>query len=91
MAEPLNKDGNQFLTYAVCTKHLEVIHWAYIKVYAKHPDAGHVVMAYRLAKQQGSCDDNEFKAGYKVLRVLQKKKLRGAAIFIVRQFTHAHH
>ena len=41
-------------------------------------------MAYRVGHKQGSCNDNEHRAGYKVLKALQHKKLKDAAVFIVR-------
>ena len=91
MERPLAKDGNEFFTFAVCTNRLEVVRWAYIKVYALHPEAACVPMAYKLPKIQGLCDDDEHKVGYRLLRVLQRKKLRGAAVFVARKFTRAHH
>ena len=91
MQEPLVKDGNLFYTFAVNSARLDVIRWAYIKVYAKFPDAAHVMMAYKLSKCQGNCDDDEHKGGYTVLRSIQKKKARNIAVFIVGKFTDQQH
>ena len=91
MEEPFKERGNEFLTFAVRTNRLDVIRWAYIKIYADHADADHVLMGYRLNKFEGSCDDGEYRGGPKLLRALHKKKLKNAAVFIVRKFTDGQH
>ena len=42
------------------------------------------MMAYKLANAQGSCDDDEYNMGFKLLKLLQNKKIKHAAIFMAR-------
>ena len=46
---------------SIQTACLDVIRWAYIKVYTEHPSAAHVMMVYRFNKAQGNYDDDEQK------------------------------
>ena len=82
---PLMDEGNTFRAFLVRTKRMDILRLAYVKVFTLIPQARHVVMAYRVGKFQGSCDDEEFKAGHKLLRVLISKSLKNAAIFVSRE------
>ena len=82
---PLSKPGNRFTAYLVKTHCMEQIHLAYIKVCMQEPDAASVMMAYKLNNQQGSCDDGEYNTGYKLLKLIQSRKLRNVAVFVARQ------
>ena len=91
MESPFVKDGNEFHTFAEQTARLDVVQWAYIKVYSMYPNAAHVMMAYKFAKCQGNCDDDEHKGGYTILKSIQKKKQQNVAVFIVRKFVELQH
>ena len=81
---PLVKENNYFYGYLVCTKSIDTIKLAYCKVFVGRPESSNVIMAYKTAQNQGSCDDGEHKAGYKMLRLLQRKKLKNCAVFMAR-------
>ena len=82
--EPYIKDDNTFRAYGINTRRMDVVRLAYIKVYMLNPTAGHVMMSYRIGKHQGSCDDDEFKGGVRLLKVLQSQKFKNGAIFVTR-------
>ena len=84
-ALPLVRDNNEFRAYAIRTRRMEEIRLGYIRVHMEVPDAAHVILAYKLNSSQGNCDDGEYKAGYKLLRILQTMKIRNIAIFVTRK------
>ena len=87
---PNVQEGNTFKAYFVRTRFIEVVRLAYSKVFIENPDASSIMMAYKLNSGQGSCDDSEFNTGYRLLRLLQAKQLKNAAIFVVRHSTGQH-
>ena len=88
---PLTQDGNSFTAYFARVTNLQEVRLAYIKVYKKHAEAASVMMAYKLtAMTHGSCNDNEYNTGFKLLKLLHARKLHNAVIFIAHHSTGQH-
>ena len=81
---PVIENSNQFTAYAVHTRTMDKVRLGYIKTFATQPSAAHVVMAYRIGKHSGSCDDGEFKAGSVLLKLIKSKNLKNVALYITR-------
>ena len=81
---PHVQNNNKFIAYFIHTRRIDIIRLAYTRVYVEQPSASSVMMAYKLANTQGSCDDGEYNMGFKLLRLLQNKKIKHAAIFMAR-------
>ena len=87
---PHVQNNNKFIAYFIRTRRIDIIRLAYTRVYVEQPSASSVMMAYKLANTQGSCDDGEYNMGFKLLRLLQNKKIKHAAIFVAR-YSHGQH
>ena len=82
---PLERDGNSYHGYTVYTRSLDIVRLSYIKAVSLKPQASHIMMAYKVGNQQGSCDDGEHKAGYKLLRLLHAQKEKNIVLFVARE------
>ena len=81
---PHVKNNNKFIAYFIHTRCIDIVKLTYTKVYVEQPGASSVMMAYKLANAQGSCDDGEYNMGFKLLKLLQNKKIKHAVIFVAR-------
>ena len=82
---PLVENNNQFRAFVVRVRRMEEIWLAYIRIYKEVPDAAHVLLAYKLASTQGTCDDGEHKGAYKILKLIQLYHLKHVAVFVSRR------
>ena len=83
--QPVSYMNDTFTAYVVQTRNIDTVHLAYIKAYTLKPTAAAIMMAFKVGKNQGCCDDQEHKAGYRILRAIQAKKLRNIAVFVARE------
>ena len=85
------ENGSTFTAFLVPVNRLDSVRLAYCKVYAEVPDASSVMMAFRIGGNvHGSCDDGEYNTGYRLLHLLQTKKVKHAAIFVARHYEGQH-
>ena len=82
---PLSEKGSHFTAFAVRCRRMDSVRLGYIKTFILNPTANHVMMAYRIGSYVGSCDDGEFQAGGRLLRLLRSKRLKNVAIYVVRE------
>ena len=55
-----SRKGRTFTAFAVRAKTLELVDMTYVKLRALHPFAKHIMLAYDVAGEVGSCDDGEY-------------------------------
>ena len=82
--------GSTFKAYAKSVKSLEDIRRAYLRMRQLHPEADHIVAAYRVKKYEGACDDGEHSAGVKLWRLLVAKQKKDQVVFVIRKYGGIH-
>ena len=76
--------GSQFYVYALRARTLSTVDMAYICLQAKHPLAWHIMIAYNVTGEKGSCDDGEYFGDLTIKKVLDDSGLTDVALFVVR-------
>ena len=85
-AEPITDKKSVFTGYAKTVNNLNDVRLAYRKVKLLHPEADHVIMAYVVPEEEGSCDDGEHFAGLKLKSVLKERNLQRTVVLVAREF-----
>lgn len=93
--KPENRDKCKFIGYAAEAFSVEQVRKQYLHLKMKHPEANHVVVAYRIpgtdfVNNQGFLDDGEHGGGRAILKVLFKEKMENTAVFVIRYFGGKH-
>lgn len=83
--------NSQFVGYAANVKTMDQVNGAYMAVRKIHPDATHVMCAFRFPgynplKSYGMADDGEHGGARRILDVLHKEKVYNCAAFVVRYY-----
>ena len=81
-SDPESKDNSTFMAYATKCAQMPEVKRAYRKVKRMHPNADHVVAAYKINKYSGYQDDDEIGVGSKLLQTLEEEN--NIAVFVVR-------
>ena len=72
VSKPLPMMGSTFHGYALQLQQIKSVHLAYFKVCTLRPTARHIMCAYRIGNEEGSCDDGEFFGDLHMLKALKK-------------------
>ena len=70
--------------YAAKTSSLTQVRRAYCRVRLLHPDADHVMVAYKSKKFDGCHDDGEYGASLRLLKLLDNRGSTDVAVFVAR-------
>ena len=87
--ESLTEKGNELVSYAVKTHSLSEARKAYRRVRQLHPDADHIVCAYKIVGYEGCCDDREHMMGLKLWRLLTTKGKQDCVVFVSKKYSGA--
>ena len=82
--------GSKFVAKSAQAHSLQQVREAYLKMRYDFPNADHIVMAYRVGDYEGSCDDEEYFAGDKLLRLLISKNTKNVVTFVARKYGGVH-
>ena len=82
---PLERDGNSFHGYTVYTLSLDIVRLSYIKAVSLKPQASHMMMAYKVGNQQGSCDNGNTKLATNCFVDSTHKRKKNIALFVARE------
>lgn len=90
-----DRDDSVFVGYAAKVDSVDLVQGAYMKVRQAHPDASHVMCAYRFpgnnpTKSYGISDDGEHGGGRRILKVLRDAEVFNCALFVVRYYGGRH-
>ena len=75
-----------FKAYAKKVSSLSEMRKAYLKIRLLHPEADHIVAAYKVPSYEGSCDDGEHTAGQRLLKLMTIKQKEKCAVFVARKY-----
>lgn len=86
-----DKNDSVFVGYAARVKKMEQVEGAYREVRKVHPDATHVMCAFRFPGENptkffGMADDGENGGARRILNKLNQEKLFNIAVFVVRYY-----
>ena len=84
VSKPLKMMGSTFHGYALRVQQVETIPLAYCKVRTLQPRARHIMCAYKVGTEEGSCDDEEYFGDLHMLKCLKKANLDNVVVFISR-------
>ena len=79
---PLKENGSEFMAYAVRTRTMDKVWMGYVRAFYTQPSAAHVMMAYRVGKHSGSCDDEEHRGGGTILKQILAKNFKNVAVYV---------
>ena len=85
---PETRLGSTFIGYALHVKTLQLVEMAYVKLRTLHPFARHIMLAYDVAGEVGSCDDGEYFGDLALRDVIQWNRVKDIAFFMIRMASH---
>ena len=93
-SEPETESNSTFQAFGLETDDIELAKLAYIKIKTKQIRCDHVMMAYRIVREnkliQGSVSDGEHFGDIEILELLKKKERANVAIFVSREYGGVH-
>ena len=91
----IEEQGSKFQAYGVEVTDLDTINLAFKKIKQLEGKADHIMLAYRIVKEegkimQGSVHDGEYFGDLEVLETMKRKEKADIAVFVVREYGGIH-
>ena len=81
---PLPMMGSTFQGYAIKLSHVNSVNLCLAQIRIMEPHVCHIMFAYDIQGQKGSCDDGEFFGDLQIAKHLKKTKTKDVAVFVTR-------